>query len=56
MPLTEQRRWKYSLSLDGLGCSNRLQKIMATGQVRVGRCQRQRPCSGRGPPAPARVQ
>ncbi|PSC76645.1 NHL repeat containing [Micractinium conductrix] len=33
MSLTEQRRWKYSLHLDGLGCSNRLQKIMATGQT-----------------------
>lgn len=28
-----QRKFKYSLSTDGLGCSNRLQKVMATGQV-----------------------
>ncbi|PSC68200.1 KDEL motif-containing 1 [Micractinium conductrix] len=33
LSLSDQRRWKYSLHLDGLGCSNRLQKIMATGQT-----------------------
>lgn len=35
MNLTEQHRtFKYSLHTDGLGCSNRLQKVLATGQVK----------------------
>ena len=35
MPLAEHRKWKYTVHLDGIGCSNRLQKLMATGLVRV---------------------
>ncbi|PSC73673.1 autophagy-related 16 [Micractinium conductrix] len=31
MPLAEHRKWKYTVHLDGIGCSNRLQKLMATG-------------------------
>ena len=35
MTLSDQRRFKYTFSTDGLGCSNRLQKVLATGQVVV---------------------
>lgn len=35
-----QRRFKYTLSLDGIGCSTRFQKVLATGQVRRGQCLR----------------
>lgn len=34
MPLSEQRKFKYTFSTDGLGCSNRFQKLLATGQAR----------------------
>lgn len=31
--LKEQREYKYTLNLDGIGCSTRFQKLLATGQV-----------------------
>ena len=34
MKLSEQRKFKYTFSTDGLGCSNRFQKLLATGQAR----------------------
>ncbi len=33
MSLSQQRMFKYTLSTDGLGCSPRFQKVLATGQV-----------------------
>jgi hypothetical protein len=35
MPLSEQRKFKYTLSVDGFSTSARLSKLLATGQVRV---------------------
>ncbi|GAB4813885.1 hypothetical protein N2152v2_000931 [Parachlorella kessleri] len=33
MSLSQQRMFKYTLSTDGLGCSPRFQKVLATGQA-----------------------
>lgn len=34
MRLSEQLRFRYTFSTDGLGASSRLAKVLATGQVR----------------------
>lgn len=33
--LSDQRRFKYTMNLDGIGCSTRFQKLLATGQTVV---------------------
>ena len=35
--LWDQKSFKYTLNLDGIGCSTRFQKVLATGQVRRAR-------------------